>query len=819
MEAIQEIEFKKVDTKTSCYHCGDVCPDSSPRMGDKQFCCNGCKMVYELLESNEMCDYYSYSTTPGIAPKEAGTEAKFKYLEDESIRQKLVNFSDGNTASVTFLVPSMHCSSCVWLLENLVKLNPLINSSRVNYLKKEVQVSYEETASSLRQVVELLSSLGYEPQINLDSVQQKKDDDTNRSLYLKIGVAGFSFINIMTFHFPEYLAGGDPIEPDLYIFFNYLSVVLALPVLFYSSLDYFKSAWSAMRSRVINMDVPISLGVLTLFTRSLHEIFSGTGSGYMDSFTGLIFLLLVGKIFEKKTYDSLSFERDYKSYFPVSVAKKTDTDETTIPLEKLSVGDRIIIRNQELIPADSILIRGQAYIDYSFVTGEAEPVEKQSGNMIYAGGRQVGGALELDVIKYVNQSYLTELWNDDTFTKNMHSSLTSAANVVSRYFTIIVISIALFAVIYWAGSSWDLALNAFTAVLIVACPCALALSTPFTLGNTLRVFGWNNFYLKNTAAIEGLAGIKHIVFDKTGTITRASQAHIELIADEELTSAEKSMVFSAVRQSMHPLSQHLAAYFKGNKILPVTGFIEETGHGIRANTDGNALILGSSEFVGYSSTREKNNQASVVHLSINGKYRGYFAIQNALRPGLSGVVKSLGNFFKMSLLTGDNSGEQSRMRSLFGAESDLHFNQTPFDKLNFIKALQTKGRRVLMIGDGLNDAGALKQSDVGITLTENINSFSPASDGILDSGSFERLPDFITFSKKSMRVILISFVISFLYNIVGIYFAVQGTLSPLIAAILMPASSISVVVFTTGSVVLLAKKMDFQLSRGNRATV
>ena len=819
MDTIQEIEYKKVDTKTSCYHCGDVCPASSPRIGDKQFCCNGCKMVYELLDSNEMCDYYSYSTTPGITPMEAGTKAKFKYLEDENIRQKLVNFSDGNTASVTLQVPTMHCSSCVWLLENLVRLNPLIHSSRVNYLKKEVQVTYEETASSLRQVVELLSSLGYEPQINLANVQQKKEDETSRSLYLKIGIAGFSFINIMTFHFPEYLSGGKPIEPDLYIFFNYLSVVLALPVFFYSSLDYFKSAWSAVRSRVINMDVPISLGVITLFTRSIYEILSANGSGYMDSFTGLIFLLLIGKIFEKKTYDSLSFERDYKSYFPVSVTKKTDNEENTIPLENLLVGDRIIIRNHELIPADSILIRGQAYIDYSFVTGEAAPVEKKSGDMIYAGGRQVGGALELDVIKDVNQSYLTELWNDETFKKNMRSSITSAANVASRYFTFIVISIALLSVIYWASTSWDLALNAFTAVLIVACPCALALSTPFTLGNTLRVFGWNNFYLKNTAVIEGLAGIRHIVFDKTGTITRATQADIEFVADEELTSFEKDLIFSTVRQSMHPLSQHLTSFFKGNSVLSISDFNEEIGSGISAHSEGKSIILGSKEYIGSGAVTKEDQQASVVHLSINGRYRGYFAIKNAFRPGLSGVVETLKNMFKMSMLTGDNTMDHSRMRALFGSESDLHFNQTPFDKLNFIKALQKKGKRVLMIGDGLNDAGALKQSDVGITLTENINSFSPASDAILDSRSFERLPDFISFSKKSMRVILISFVISFIYNIGGMYFAVQGTLSPLIAAILMPASSISVVVFTTGSVILIAKKMNFKLSRGNRAAI
>ncbi len=810
MEAIQEIHLNKMGQKQSCYHCGDTCPNSRIRIGEKIFCCNGCKMVYELLESNEMCDYYQYSETPGTTPVEAGLKTKFKYLEDEEMRRKLVNFSDGNTASVTFYVPSMHCSSCVWLLENLVRLNPLIHSSRVNYLKKEVQITFEETASTLRQLAELLTSLGYEPQINLDSLVHREDKNLDRDLYLKIGVAGFCFINIMMFHFPEYLAGEQEVESGLSNFFNYLSVALALPVLLYSSLDYFKSAWSALRSKFVNMDVPISLGVITLFTRSIYEVFSGVGSGYMDSFTGLIFLLLVGKLFEKKTYDSLSFERSYKSYFPVSAAKKTDTGETSVPLENLQPGDRILIRSQELIPADSVLIRGNALIDYSFVTGESAPVEKKSGDIIYAGGKQTAGILELDVIKPVNQSYLTELWNDEAFTKPVHSRIISAADSVSRYFTVAVISIALASAVFWAGSSWNLALNAFTAVLIVACPCALALSTPFTLGNTLRVFGWNKFYLKNTAVVEALATIRHIVFDKTGTITRSAVAAISFDSEQELSQEEASMVYSLVRQSMHPLSRQLVSYLNNSKTLPLNNFTEEAGQGISADFNGTTVRVGSARFVGFDS--ESGQNASRVYLSVNNRLRGSFMIYNALRPGLKKTIAALKKRFKIHLLSGDNEYERKRMESLFGRDADMHFKQSPFEKLAFIKKLQKQNKSVLMVGDGLNDAGALKQSDVGISLTEDLNSFSPASDAVLDAGSLNRLPDFIDFSRKSMRIILISFVISFIYNITGMYFAIQGTLSPLIAALLMPASSISVVVFTTGGVMFLARRMNFKLS-------
>lgn len=813
IEQIQQIAFSPAIEQDTCFHCGDACGNSNISSEGKRFCCNGCKMVYELLSSNEMCAYYDYSDNPGVSPAEAGNSTKYKYLEDESVRKKLVNFSDGNTASVTFYVPSMHCSSCVWLLENLVRLNPLVHSSRVNYLKKEVQITFEETGTSLRQLVELLSSLGYEPQINLDSLQKKEEQDTNRSLYIKIGIAGFSFGNIMLFRFPDYLAGGAVVEPYLNQLFNYLSVLLAIPVLIYSSQDYFKSARAAFRQKMVNMDVPISLGIITLFLRSLYEIFSNSGAGYLDSFTGLVLFLLIGKIFEKKTYDSLSFERDFKSYFPVSVTKKNDNRETTIPLEKLQLGDRIIIRNQELIPADAILIRGDAHIDYSFVTGESEPISKQSGDQIYAGGKQIGGILELDVIKEVNQSYLTELWNDETFSMNKHSRLTTAANIVSRYFTIIVITIALAAMIYWAGTSWDLALNALTAVLIIACPCALALSTPFTFGNTLRVFGWNKFYLKNTAVIEALAATDHIAFDKTGTITQASEADVRFKGEFPLTSTEKSGVFTLTRQSMHPLSQHLAKYFKDQSVSPIEDFVERSGEGIQARIGEHTLKLGSATFVECENVEIVRQKSSVVHFSIDGRYRGYFAIKNKYRSGLSKIVQHLKDQFELSLLTGDSDREQEYLKEIFKSRVDLHFDQSPFDKLNFVRKLQKDGNHVLMVGDGLNDAGALNQSDVGISLTENINSFSPASDAILDAENFWRLPDFITFSKKSMQIIMVSFAISFLYNIIGISFAVQGTLSPLIAAVLMPISSISVVVFTTLSVIVTAKRMNFTLYR------
>lgn len=536
-------------------------------------------MVYEILQENNLCRYYSLNPQPGSSPKEAVQKARFAYLDDGAVQASLLRFHNGTIGKTTFYIPSMHCSSCIWLLENLYKLNPGISDSKVDFLRKELAVTFREGQTTIREIVELLAAIGYEPAINLDTLEMRQDSASHRSLYLRIGVAGFSFGNIMLLSFPEYLSIGDDLLTSFRAFFGFLNILLALPVLIYSASEYLRSAWRGLLHRTVNIDVPLSLGILTLFGRSLYEILSGAGAGYMDSFAGLVFLLLIGKLFQKKTYDTLSFERDYKSFFPIAVTRKAGGSEQSIPLARLQVGDRILVRNQELIPADAVLIDGAGRIDYSFVTGEAEPVEKQAGDLIYAGGRQAGGAIELEVVKAVSQSYLTQLWNHEAFTQNRESRINTFANAVSKYFTFGIISVALLATLYWFPQDSALALNAFTAVLIIACPCALALSTPFTLGNILRILGRNQFYLKNTAVIETLAKISEIVFDKTGTLTHGGSGRLDFHGDP-LAPEEMRLIKSLLRQSRHPLSLRIYRHLPGETAADLRDFRETAGMGV-----------------------------------------------------------------------------------------------------------------------------------------------------------------------------------------------------------------------------------------------
>ena len=792
----------KISTDLTCYHCGDQVVSASILFAGKNFCCQGCQTVFEILDQNQLSDYYTLSQNPGLSLKNQTDFARFDYLSDEQVIAKLVDFKDEKFTRITFLIPQMHCSSCIWLLENLYKLHAGISASRVNFMKKEVAISFYQQEISLQAVVMLLAKIGYEPAITLAN-EEKKETKTNKKLYYQLGIAGFCFGNVMLLSLPDYFDFTGDFHKTLGQHVGYLMIVLSLPVLVYSDLDYLKSAYRGFQQRIMNLDVPISLGIVALFGVSLFEIFTHTGGGYLDSFTGLIFFLLLGKSFQQKTFDTLSFDRDYKSYFPISVTLKKNNVETTIPVNNLVKGNRILVHNNELVPADAILLGGKAMIDYSFVTGEAVPVAKVFGEIIYAGGRQVGEAIEMEVVKEVSQSYLTQLWNNEAFNKEKDSHLTSLVNRNSKRFTMAVLSIAFVAAIYWLTmADITTAVKVFASVLIIACPCALALSTPFTLGNAMRIFGKNKLYLKNASVIEDLAAIDTIVFDKTGTLTDASAANISFFGNVALDHYQAMLVKSLLRHSTHPLSQNVYKYIQA-EVTEVFAFEETVGKGLCAQIDGHEVKIGSSTYVHGS---KLFSEQTAVYIAIDGQLLGYYALTNAYRTGIETLISNLKGKYRLFVLSGDHDREMKTLQAIFGENTPIYFNQTPADKLEFVAAQKQLGHRVMMIGDGLNDAGALKTSDVGVSVTENISNFSPACDAILDANSFGMLYTFMRFALNSVNVIKACYAISLTYNIVGLTVAVQGQMSPVFAAIFMPLSSITVMLFTTFATNVLWQK-------------
>ncbi len=795
----------------SCFHCHDACPDERLHIGDKYFCCDGCKMVYEILNTNDLCEYYNLDKNPGQSLKNRKDAKAYAYLDDDEVQEKLLEFNNGQTAQVSFYLPQMHCVSCIWLLENLYKLDAGVTHSRVNFLKKTATVQYDPGKTSLRKLAALLASIGYAPEINLGDVDGAQKPAMSKRLAYQIGVAGFAFGNIMLFSFPEYV-GLDP-ESDRWFadVFGYLSIVLALPVLLFSARDYLASAWNGLRTRHLNLDVPLALGISMLFGRSAWEILTHTGAGYLDSFAGLIFLLLTGKWFQQSTWQQLSFERDYKSYFPVAATVKTGDAENAVPVNRLVPGDIIIVRSHEIIPADGILLKGSARVDYSFVTGEAEPVNVGSGERIFAGGKQVGESIEISLTRRVSQSYLTRLWNDEAFQNTRKGQVTQLADRAGRYFTGLILGVGSAAFLYWwlLRGDMTIAVNAFTAVMIIACPCAVALAIPFTLGNIVRILGRHRFYLKNINVLEAIAAVDAVIFDKTGTITNVAQQQFEFHG-RALGYADKVAVRSLTRHSAHPLSRRIYESMQEIPIEAPQHFEEIPGRGIRGVVSGKEVRVGSADFM---NLPDAEAGKSGVYVAIDGEVRGCFEIKSRYRDGLEAVLR----FFRNSvspmkknvgvwLLSGDQDREAVSLAPFFPEPDSMFFNRAPQDKLDFVKKLQRLGRQVMMLGDGLNDAGALRQSDVGIVVAEDTNNFTPACDAILHADEFANLPRYIGLARGGVQIVHRAYYIAFIYNVVGLSYAVTGALSPLVAAVLMPLSSVTIVLFGVGMGNWMARK-------------
>jgi Cu+-exporting ATPase len=655
----------------------------------------------------------------------------------------------------------------------------------------------------------MLATIGYEPYISLDDAGNHKPKTYNKQRIYKLGVAGFCFGNIMMMSFPEYLSHTG-IEHRYVLLFRVLNLILALPVFFYSGSEFFSTAWSGIKQKILNIDAPIALAVCITFARSVYEISTNTGSGYLDSMSGIVFFMLAGRVLQERTYTSLSFHRDYKAYFPIAVSVLTQSGTISKSLHDLKEKDMVMLHNGEIVPADAMILKGQGHIDYSFVTGESEPITIKSGELVYAGGKQVGEQIVIQIIKPVAGSYLTSLWNHYAFTKNKiaDNQSNSRVHLLSKYFTAILLSLAFCTALFWWVKDPSKIATSVTAMLIVACPCALLLSATFTNGNLLKLFSNNGLFLRDASVIEQLGNIDHIVFDKTGTLTQ--QGHSFHTNGHALTEEEKDWLYNALKSSRHPYSQALVGYLGKRTILEPTSWDETTGRGISAIFGNNTMLIGSADFLGLPSAIADKEKAA-LYVNINNQVT-HFHFTPDFRKSTSETIAALREKYKLSLLTGDNDRQKTVLQTLFGKQSQLLFEQKPVDKLKYIESLQHLDEHVLMIGDGLNDAGALQQSNVGITLADDINNFTPSCDAILDAKKLHQMPQLMRLAKSAQMIINTCFSVSIIYNIIGLSIAMQGLMQPMIAAILMPVSTLSIVLLAGGLSRLVARLGGLSLS-------
>lgn len=784
----------------TCFHCGTPCGGGSTQRDDKAFCCHGCQAVFELLREAGLSRYYELGDGVRARAIEELDDATYAYLDAPAVRARLIDFDDGKSARAAFHLPAIHCVACVWLLENLFQLKAGIGSCTVHFPRKQVVVQFDPGRVRLSEVAALMASVGYPPELRLSDMDRRQEDPVMRRLWLQTGVAGFAFGNTMLFSIALYLGLDAFSGPGFGRMFGWLSLAMSVPVVAFSARDYWVASWHALRQRAVTLDVPIAAGIVAIGCQSTWEVVSGRGHGYFDSLAGLLFFLNIGRVFQRKTFDRLSFDRDYRSFFPLSVLRLSDGAEQRVALAEVSVGDRLVIRHGELVPADSRLVEGPAWIDYSFVTGEADPVSRSPGELLHAGGRQRGGRIEVEITKPVSQGYLTDLWNQDVFRKPKDDTFGTWTNRYGRRFTWIVLGIAVGAGLAWAPFDAARGLKAFVSVLIVACPCALALAAPFALGSAVRVLARSGVFLRNPEVIEALARVDTVVFDKTGTLTAAGAGELAWHGTP-LEAGEIGAIRAVASHSTHPLARRVATGLGVVAAMTVSDFEEVEGCGVRGWVDGEAWRLGSAAWLARDGVDvpPSSRPGSRVVVARGGVYRGEFTAGGGLREAMPELLARLrGMGMRLGLLSGDNQRERALMAPLFSEGDDLRFGQAALDKLGAVRALQAGGRVVLMAGDGLNDAGALRQADVGVAVVEDVASFSPASDVILPGTELGRLASVLAYARRVAGVVRWSFGVSTAYNLVGLAIAAGGWLSPVVCAVLMPLSSATVVLVACG---------------------
>lgn len=767
-------------TRTTCAHCGDLCDRDAVSDGVHTFCCTGCRSVYEILSTNDLCSYYDLDAHPASSMKGASTD-EYAALDDPSVERHFVEFDAARSRRLRFEIPSMHCASCVWLLEQLDRLDPGITRSQVDLLRKLVRVEIDPTRTSTRAVAMLLASVGYRPLVRPEGAEGTSP--AIRAIYLRMGVAGFAAGNVMMFSIARYFAGPGGMSASLASVFDVLSIVLSIPVLLYSASSWWRSAWSAIQRRTVNLDVPVALGIAVLFLRSVTDIVVGQSEGFLDSFTGLVFFLLIGRLFQQKAFDAVSFDRTYRSFFPLSVRVERRGTEEIVAVDAIRVGDTMVVRNGEVIPCDAVMISNVGYVDYSFVTGESVPVECTEGSIIYAGGKVVGRRMRLTATKSVSHGYLASLW-DRSGQRTPRMSLMRLADAFGKYFTIGAVGIALLGALAWFPNV-AMSMEVLTAVLIIACPCALTLAAPATLGTAMALLGRRGIFLKNIGVLLDLESVDTVVVDKTGTLTTAR--HDILWQGRGLSDDERSIIASLAAQSTHPVSRSIAEGWGATELI-VHDVAEHIGAGVQGDVDGHLVRIGSAAFAGAIDDRID----VAAWASIDGNVVGAFVLRPRIRPGITDMVQALHARRSVWLLSGD--GE--RDREIFGRIfEDVHmrFGASPFEKVDHLQALRAQGGHVLMIGDGLNDAGAMAAADVAIAVTDETATLVPACDVIMHAAQLPDVTMLLQYARRMKHLIWWSLVFSMIYNVIGLWLAIAGMLSPVIVAIMMPVSSLIVI--------------------------
>jgi P-type Cu2+ transporter len=790
----------------ACAHCGLAVPTAAmDPAAPRQFCCEGCRAVWAILHEHGLERYYALRA--GAAPASApAADRLYSELDDPGFQGRACRPEPGGLFSTELYLEGVHCGACVWLVEKLPGLVPGVAEARLDLPRSQARVVWDPRTVPLSAIARRLGSLGYTPHPCRGLAAQAARRREDRAMLSRIGLAGAVAANVMGIAFALYGGMLDGMEPEFSAFFRWASLLLTVPSLIWGGGVFFRSAWSALSARTLGMDLPISIGLLAGFLHGVVNTVRGSGEVYFDSVTALIFLLLSGRYLQRRQQRAAGDAAELAaSLYPTAARLLEEGRVREVPLETLVPGALVEVRAGDLVPADGVIAAGRSTVDLSLLTGESAPQGVQVGERVHAGTLNLASRLEVRVERTGEDTRVGRLMVLVDEHARRRAPIAQLADRISGHFVAAVLTLAAITFALWARIDPSRALDHAAALLIVTCPCALGLATPLAVSAAIGQAARAGFLVKGGDVLEKLTRPGRMWLDKTGTLTEGRATLVRWHGDESV----KPLVAAAEAHSSHPLAR---AFLRALGEPPAGMRVEITethGGGVEALADGRRLVVGSPEFVigraGGSSTAPAATLAAAVGalagegltpvlVAVDGRVVAAAGFGDPLRADAGAAldrVRGLG--WRPGILSGDDARIARAAGSRLGMPAgDCRGGVSPEDKLRAVLAGAREGP-VVMVGDGVNDAAALAAATVGIAVAGGAEAALTAADVFVVRPGVGRIAELLEGARRTMRAVRRNLIFSLGYNVVGVTLAMTGVLNPLMAAILMPLSSLTVI--------------------------